>query len=243
MRLTLRTLLAYLDETLDPADADDVGLKIGQSQFATGLVQRIRNATRRTRLGVPALSGTSMGLHPNTVAEYLDNELPPDRVPDLEKICLESDVHLAEVAACHQVLTLILKHPAVINPKVTQRMSAIGSAIANADGVAARTTAPPATGNRHPVRHDGAHAVAGRRVAVAGSRVASVTPTKREPRVVPDYLRSGRRSQRKTLVLTVVLAFLGCALVVREIGALRTVHGAAKTSVDSGPLTIPMPRL
>lgn len=126
MRLTLRTLLAYLDDILEPAEAREIGQKLQESSVASSLVSRIREVVRRRRLTAPTVSGSGMGIDPNLVAEYLDNTLPPEGIADVEKICLESDVHLAEVAACHQVLTLALGEPVEIHPETRERMYALG---------------------------------------------------------------------------------------------------------------------
>lgn len=127
MRLTLRTLLAYLDDILEPAQAKEIGEKIAESSTATELTGRIREILRRRRVTAPQISGPGSGPDPNLTAEYLDNTLSPQAVAEFEHICLESDVHLAEVAACHQILTLVLGEPADVSAELRQRMYALGA--------------------------------------------------------------------------------------------------------------------
>ena len=121
MRLTLRTLLAYLDDTLPSAEIKQIGEKVAESDAAQELMARIRQVTRRRRLTTPPTTGPG-AFEPNDVAEYLDNALHGDEVSELEKQCLESDVHLAEIAACHQILTLVLGEPALVPPTARERM-------------------------------------------------------------------------------------------------------------------------
>ena len=64
-------------------------------------------------------------MDPNDVSEYLDNVLPSEQINDVEKQALESDVHLAEISACHQILTLVLGEPALVPPKSKERMYTI----------------------------------------------------------------------------------------------------------------------
>lgn len=127
MRLTLRTLLAYLDDRLEPADAKEIGAKIAESPVAPATIERIREVLRRRRVTAPQLSGPGSGPDPNLVAEYLDLTLPPEHVAEIERICLESDAHLAEVAATHQILTLVLGEAVEISPALRERMYAIGA--------------------------------------------------------------------------------------------------------------------
>ncbi|HEY1859524.1 MAG TPA: HEAT repeat domain-containing protein, partial [Gemmataceae bacterium] len=122
MRLTLRTLLAYLDDTLDPAEIKQIGMKVAESDAAQELIARIKQVTRRRRLTTPPATGPGAKFDPNTIAEYLDNLLPAEQVAEVEKTCLESDVHLAEIAACHQILTLVLGEPALVPPTAKERM-------------------------------------------------------------------------------------------------------------------------
>src|SRR3954447_22160330 len=122
MRLTLRTLLAYLDDTLEPTEIKTIGQKVAESDSAQELIARIKQVTRRRRLTTPPATGPGAGWDPNDVAEYLDNLATPEQVAEIERICLESDVHLAEVAACHHILTLVLGEPALVPPTARERM-------------------------------------------------------------------------------------------------------------------------
>ncbi len=119
MRLTLRTLLAYMDDTLEPSEARDLGRKVKESEFAQDLMERIRKVVRSRRLAAP--SPQSRRVDANLVAEYLDNVLDAEELRRFEAACLKSDEELAEVAACHQILTL-LGQPAHLDTGLKQRL-------------------------------------------------------------------------------------------------------------------------
>ena len=122
-------------------------------------------------------SVTGMGLDPNSVAEYLDNVMPPDAVGDFERICLESDVHLAEAAACHHVLTMILGQPADIDPIARQRMYTIATE----------------AGERKSLRIEPAHkpAAAAAAVAVSSAGPAARSQPRSRSTEIPEYLQTG----------------------------------------------------
>ena len=191
MRLTLRTMLAYLDDILDPGDAQDIARRIDESEFATNVVHRTRDTMRRLRLGAPGLYDRGSSVDPNTVAEYLDNTLPPERVPDFEKVCLESDVHLAEAAACHQILTLVLGEPAEVDPASRERM--YGLVARRAPAVAPKAALPvPAPSNGH-----------------AATAATAAVENRHKPEV-PEYLRESAASRgRWALGLAAALLLCG----------------------------------
>ncbi len=199
MRLTLRTMLAYLDGILEPSDAQDIGKKVEDSEFASTLMHRIRDVMRRLRLGAPSLTDRGPHLDPNTVAEYLDNTLPSEQVTDFEKVCLDSDVHLAEVASCHQILTLVLGEPAEIEPASRQRMYLLKDAPAevHSAGAAAVEPAPPAAGHSTPPP-----------LRVAEAVESDVRKPRPKP-TVPQYLREEPK-KRRWVPITALLVAVVC---------------------------------
>jgi len=106
MRLTLRTLLAWLDDTLPASQVREIGKQVAESAYAQELVERIQRVTRQRRLSVPSRTGPD-AIDPNIVASYVDNHLDPEQVAEYEKKCLTSDVNLAEVSSVHQILSLL----------------------------------------------------------------------------------------------------------------------------------------
>lgn len=126
MRLTLRGLLAYLDDRLAPESAAQVGDYIQDHDKIRQLTDRIKRVIRRRRLSTPDLADRNEmpPLHqddPNEVAAFLDGMMTSEQEADFEEICVDTDVYLAEVAACHQIMTFgndTLKVP----PLAKQRM-------------------------------------------------------------------------------------------------------------------------
>ena len=123
MRLTLRTLLAYLDDRLPPGQAKEIGQKVTTSPFATELAERIRSVVRRRRLAREAVGQKSIDA--NLIAEYLDDQLTPELVALIERQILSSDATLAEVAATHQIIGT-LKDPVELADSLKERLYRLG---------------------------------------------------------------------------------------------------------------------
>ncbi|MBL8808958.1 MAG: hypothetical protein JNM43_02175, partial [Planctomycetaceae bacterium] len=122
MRLTLRTLLAYLDDRLAPTNAREIGQKIANSPFATELAERIKEVKRRRRLATADQAKPQIDA--NLIAEYLDDQLTPELVAKVEQQVLSSDALLAEVASAHEVLGL-LRDPVPLDPRLRDRLYAM----------------------------------------------------------------------------------------------------------------------
>ena len=132
MRLTLRTLLAYIDDTVEPSVAVDLGQKVAHSPRAKEMIQRIREVTHTPRVGLPSTG--EGGLAIETVAAYLDNGLPDAQVARFEEACLSDDACLAEVASCHQILALTKGEPYALPDRARVRMKRMGEHLVRAGG-------------------------------------------------------------------------------------------------------------
>jgi hypothetical protein len=139
------------------------------------------------------------------VAEYLDNTLPSDRVSDFEKVCLEAntamaDMHLAEVAACHQVLTIVLGEPAEIDPGTRERIYRLADVAAKPDADAPQPTPQGRTAHAPPPIPTNPSA------DVQSAQEVSLDYKTRAKPTVPDYLREPRKKKPWFAVAMGVLA-------------------------------------
>lgn len=224
MRLTLRTLLAYLDDVLEPAQTKEIGQKIQDSPVAAALVSRVREVIRRRRLSAPDLQAGRDGIDPNIVAQYLDNTLREDRVADIERVCLESDIHLAEVAACHQILTLVLGEPLDVPQARLDRFYALGPV--SADAQVAGLAEPPRK-TVEPVRRP----------------VPALSFDDGPEEGVPEYLREASWPQRFAPAAGIAVLIIGAVLALAlDPDLIRTLSGI-KSGGDSKSAKVGNPQL
>jgi hypothetical protein len=164
MRLTLRTLLAYLEDALPPESAKRIGRMIARSPDARHVVRRIRKVVRRRRLiAVKPDSESRRGMDANDMAEYLDNVLPEEEVGRVERRCLKHDALLAEAAACHQILSRVLGEPPTVNDEARRKAYAavgvVASSPTNVAVVGTNTVPKPDAMQATPVAAGPEHAV------------------------------------------------------------------------------------
>lgn len=237
MRLTLRTLLAYLDDVLEPSETKLMGQKIQESPVAGELISKIREVMRRRRLSAPDVSGPHVGIDPNIVAQYLDNTLPSDQVADVERVLLSSDELLAEVAACHQVLTLVLGEPCDVSEASRERLYALGP-VAAADQLQVE----------EPVGASEGSASAAPATTKAPTPAATPAPQPERTTEIPEYLRPSPWSQHVVPTAVVALLIVLCVgLLFSDPGFLTGLSEAKRelakvsrkgeSSVAAGPST------
>ena len=127
MRLTLRTLLAYRDGVLDAVYVPELKKKYEESATAQSIAQRIQSGIRNRKLITIPIEAKGFGVDPNDVATFLDGTMPLDRLPDMERQCLESNSLLAEVAASHQILSRAIQTNLPVSNDLLERLYQLGS--------------------------------------------------------------------------------------------------------------------
>jgi hypothetical protein len=122
MRLTLRTLLNWLNNNLSEEDASLVAQKVEESELAKALKAQIEGIMAQEHLSAPELlDGTPKG-NANSAAEYLDNSMDPKLTPDFEKFCIHSDIMLGEIAGCHEILSQALTQKLELGPELRAKL-------------------------------------------------------------------------------------------------------------------------
>jgi hypothetical protein len=121
MRLTLRTLLGWVDGVLPAEEHSAIGVMVAGSKVATRLAERIREGAACASMDIPLTGGPAIADDPNRVAEYLDNTLLSEHLAAFERFCIESRPHLAEVATCHGILAEMSRTPKLARMPRAQR--------------------------------------------------------------------------------------------------------------------------
>ncbi len=238
MRLTLRTLLAFLDNILEPEDREALEKKIQESEFAQDLIRRSHETVIDQELSALDPFGYGLRQDPNLVAEYLDNTMPREQIEEFERQCIESgteaDTRLAEVTSCHHILTMVLGDPVQFSASSRDRMYRIAADDGCPSHLNSQTSGQRNTAVDTAPRSDREHASQTDDDAEDVFNPEDLLPGSN----VPDYLRDEeQRSRWLPIVATTLVAAVvtGILLILFEPDAesKKRIESAAVAKIDS----------
>ena len=238
MRLTLRTLLAYRDGVLDPKDAAVLEAKIKDSSTAQQISQRIEHEMQNRRLAPIPVDAREFGFEANLVAEFLDDTIPMETLPEMERKCLENNTLLSEIGSCHQILSRALSIPAPISAALRQRIrdlpnNPLANHSADANGRIRRMDAPISVDGTNSKPQNTAVVVASNkpmRKSNGELRGSGIELHDGLGRQVPEYLIGSDRGWLKSVAVATSLLFALVVVGAMAIGPVDRVRDLLRKS-------------
>ncbi|QGJ71813.1 Hypothetical protein PBC10988_35230 [Planctomycetales bacterium 10988] len=115
----IRPFLAYRDGLLRGMQVEQIERQISENQRASQLNARIRQVVQEPQEGLP-IEDSQDFRECSEVARYLENVLPAEKQAQVEQACWQKDGRLAEVAACHTILSQLVKQSVHIHNSTKQ---------------------------------------------------------------------------------------------------------------------------
>jgi hypothetical protein len=260
MRLTLRTLLAYRDGVLDPKDAEVLEAKIQESSTAQQISQRIEQDMRNRKIAPIPVDAREFGFEANRVAEFLDDTIPTETLPEMERQCLENSMLLCEIGCCHQILSRALTIPATIPNSLRQRVRNLTSQPISHSGNLTRilenhgqlrrfdpANVPLANANANPSanRSDSRESISSLKIPGSELRPSGIELNDGLGRQVPEYLIGSDRTWMKRAaavsLLLVALVLVGAYAIgpIGRVQALLKKADRSNSADQAAPAVVP----
>lgn len=117
MRLTLRTLLAFVNDSgLNDKQRTEIKNRVKKSDNAKKLIDHLKVITSDPGIQPLSVDDSRSDFDPNQIAQYLDSTMPNEQVAAYEKKCLASAPLLCEVVNCHSILAKVFRQEDVKVP-------------------------------------------------------------------------------------------------------------------------------